>query len=222
MARKGLWPTPVAGMADRGDRGDLNTAVKGYPSAGHTKVWPTPKSSPSAPDFARAGREGSGGDDLATAVARTMWPTPTAGDAESSGSRNLPGSKAHAGVSLTDAVKTGDSTTPRWPTPTTAMTAGYTQDEEKRKKHALKGRHQGNELLRQVHEERWPTPQARDWKSGKTLTDYGNSRPLSEQVNGQLSPMWVEWLMGLPIGWTDCEDSATPSSPSAPSGSDTA
>lgn len=45
-------------------------------------------------------------------------PTPTAGDAKSSGSRNLPGSKAHAGVSLTDFVRTGGSTTPRQiPTP---------------------------------------------------------------------------------------------------------
>lgn len=40
-------------------------------------------------------------------------PTPTAGDAASSGSRNLPGSKAHAGVSLTDVFRTGDSTTSR-------------------------------------------------------------------------------------------------------------
>ena len=43
----------------------------------------------------------------------SLWPTPTAGDAKSSGSRNLPGSKAHAGMSLTDAVQTGNCTTPR-------------------------------------------------------------------------------------------------------------
>lgn len=36
----------------------------------HPSLWPTPKASPSGPDYARAGREGSGGDDLATAVAR--------------------------------------------------------------------------------------------------------------------------------------------------------
>lgn len=41
------------------------------------------------------------------------FPTPTCNDAKSSGSRNLEGSKAHAGVSLTDAVKTGNSETPR-------------------------------------------------------------------------------------------------------------
>jgi hypothetical protein len=54
-----------------------------------------------------------------------MWPTPTAGDAKSSGSRNLPGSKAHTGVSLTDAVKFGNSRTPwRHPTPTASDATG--------------------------------------------------------------------------------------------------
>lgn len=34
-----------------------------------------------------------------------------------------------------------------------------------------------------------------------------------------LSPLFVEWLMGLPLGWTDLEDSATPSCRRSPSGS---
>ena len=28
-------------------------------------------------------------------------------------------------------------------------------------------------------------------------------RSMSAGNGGQLSPMWVEWLMGFPIGWTD-------------------
>lgn len=53
----------------------------------------------------------------------------------------------------------------------------------------------------------WETPTSRDWKSGKAsqYTMGRNSRPLSEQVGGALNPMWVEWLMGWPIGWTDYE-----------------
>jgi hypothetical protein len=26
---------------------------------------------------------------------------------------------------------------------------------------------------------------------------------LADQVGGSLNPMWVEWLMGWPLGWTD-------------------
>jgi hypothetical protein len=28
---------------------------------------------------------------------------------------------------------------------------------------------------------------------------------MREGITGQLNPQWVEWLMGLPIGWTDLE-----------------
>lgn len=42
-----------------------------------------------------------------------LLPTPPAGDGKASGSRNLPGSAAHPGVSLTDALLHGGSTTPR-------------------------------------------------------------------------------------------------------------
>jgi hypothetical protein len=98
------WPTPVAGMADRGDRGDLNTAVKGYESK-HTRPWPTPKASPSGPDFAWTNRKGSGGDDLATAVARETFPTPTTQGAHNNGGpgqakRNSPPLNSVAGGQL--------------------------------------------------------------------------------------------------------------------------
>lgn len=54
---------------------------------------------------------------------------------------------------------------------------------------------------------RLATPTARDWKSGKAsqATMERNSRPLSEQVGGQLNPTWVAWLMGWPIEWTGLE-----------------
>ena len=44
----------------------------------------------------------------------SFWPTPTAGDSKSAGSRNLKGSKANAGVSLTDMIRFGNSNTPRY------------------------------------------------------------------------------------------------------------
>lgn len=47
----------------------------------------------------------------------------------------------------------------------------------------------------------WPTPTARDWKSGSKGSQT-NSRPLSEIVGGALNPIFVEWLMGFPLNWT--------------------
>ena len=99
--------------------------------ARQVRMWPTPKGSPSGPDYARAGRDGSGGDDLATAVAR-MWPTPT--------------------KAIADGGQTSRS-----------------------------GKRKGEPLL-------------------------------AGMAGGQLNPTWVEWLMGFPLGWTDCGASATPSS----------
>jgi hypothetical protein len=68
------WPTPTA--ADVHVLGTSRQVIARADRLGQTvhlaqRVrWPTPKSSPSGPDFARASRPGSGGDDLATAVAR--------------------------------------------------------------------------------------------------------------------------------------------------------
>ena len=70
-----------------------------------------------------------------------------------------------------------------------------------------------------------PTPNARDWKdTGKTqgkrkdinLGTYAARHPLAPQHipagqdtlvqnGGKLSPSWVAWVMGWPIGWTDLE-----------------
>jgi hypothetical protein len=51
----------------------------------------------------------------------------------------------------------------------------------------------------------WGTPKAQD--SRHALRDRGKGN-LGEQVSGlhnggKLNPLWTEWLMGWPIGWTD-------------------
>lgn len=86
----------------------------------------------------------------------------------------------------------------------------------------------------------WPTPEASDGSGGRVSKVLGGKRPSGakraitlatavnfaaqneamERISGQLNPMWVEWLMGFPIGWTDLGDSVTPSSPKSPSGLD--
>ena len=62
-----------------------------------------------------------------------LWPTATVGDASSSGSRNLEGSKAHPGVSLTDKVLMGGSTPPRrWPTASATDHKGVSRPGQRR------------------------------------------------------------------------------------------
>jgi hypothetical protein len=52
----------------------------------------------------------------------------------------------------------------------------------------------------------WPTPTARDFRSGKGRTQVERGRTagssLAEVSGGSLNPTWVEWLMGWPLGWT--------------------
>ena len=56
----------------------------------------------------------------------------------------------------------------------------------------------------------WPTPTAQDAKNnGAPSQMERNTKPLNAEVGGALNPTWVEWLMGWPLGWTDCGASAT-------------
>lgn len=63
----------------------------------------------------------------------------------------------------------------------------------------------------------WPTPTARDHKDTGDCANVPVNALLGRAVgpsrmSGSLNPEFVEWLMGFPVGWTDCEPSATPSS----------
>ncbi len=55
----------------------------------------------------------------------------------------------------------------------------------------------------------WPTPSASDWKgSSKAGQRRGQLTDPAMNVippGGSLNPMWVEWLMGWPLGWTALE-----------------
>jgi len=77
-------------------------------------------------------------------------------------------------------------------------------------------------LGRVVHQ--WSTP-----KSSASGPDYARRNregsggdDLVTQIGGALNPMWVEWLMGYPVGWTDCVDWGMPSSRKSRNGSGTA
>src|ERR1019366_2558086 len=69
-----------------------------------------------------------------------------------------------------------------------------------------------------------PTPCKSDgkrWPGSENHSRLDNSRGLrlQEELGVRPGPTIVEWMMGFPIGWTDLNVLATPSSPKSPSGS---
>lgn len=125
------WPTPSAQESQptqefidevKANQGDTHERLYLPGRKHHTQrtlsravqTWPTPKAADSNPAGAPAMlryNEKTGRKTLKTEVLkRELWPTPTS--SVGSGSRNTPGSKAHPGISLDDAVR-GDGGTGR-------------------------------------------------------------------------------------------------------------
>ena len=52
----------------------------------------------------------------------------------------------------------------------------------------------------------YPTPTCQDASNnGGPSQMKRNTPPLNAVAGGALNPVWVEWLMGWPLGWTDCD-----------------
>jgi hypothetical protein len=136
-------------------------------------------------------------------------PTPTAGDAKSARNSTanrskLPPTGIHAGDTLTDYVT-------KWPTPT-ARDWKDTGDLTGVPENSLLPR-----VVARVEREQWATPTAHPRTHTPRQVDHGEQ--LANQAGGALNPTWVEWLMGFPLGWTDCGPSETRSSRRSRSGS---
>ena len=79
-----------------------------------------------------------------------------------------------------------------WPTPTAAdayIGAFASKQKKAGSRHSLN-------LASTVR--MFPTPLASDWKNRQ-----GRKSNIQNVVGGKLNPMWIEWLMGFPAGWTD-------------------
>lgn len=178
----GFWPTPnVCGNYNR--KGVSKTSGDGL--ATKVKVfgfWRTPHASDGEGGIMEI-REGVSGHyklrDHVQIKNRTFWPMPRAGNP---GSRpNLKGGKI-----LAEEVK-------KWPTPTTRDYKD-TGNLENVEENCLLGR--------AVVKRKWATPRQFMYKDATTDRNKSN---LGEQVQGQLNPDWVEWLMGWPVGWSSLE-----------------
>ena len=205
VAQRGqpMFPTPAASDAER--------ASTTYPKGNQTlegaarELWPTPTVSG---NNNRKGVSPNSGDGLATAAKR--WPTPAARDAKDVGTEPSQWARHTPGLSIQ---------VQQWPTP---------QSRDHRSGEAARiDRPQKN--LNDVVAN-WPTPTAHD-ANGAAPTEYDRHSPnLAALANwptprasltggadshgqmpaafrgGLLNPRWVEWLQGIPIGWTETDE----------------
>ena len=102
------WPTPSVADTQGGRKSRSGVRSDELLLNGLAEAWPTPQ--------AHDERQGKTPEQVARMKERTSagvrnlneraeaWATPTVGDEKASGSRTAPGSKAHAGTSLTDQI----------------------------------------------------------------------------------------------------------------------
>lgn len=150
-----------------------------------------------------SGRVGPWRPSLDAMAARSLWPTPRASDGEKGG----PSQRGRKGdLMLSSAVR-------QWPTPSASdgmgsrtlpsgtTAAGQTPDGRKR----FVGLNNAVKMF--------PAPRVTGLDGGSHSRGAAKARgdwPVPP-VGGTLNPAFVCWLMGVPIGWTDCTRSATES-----------
>jgi hypothetical protein len=196
------WPTPAARDGDprRGptspesnawkrkvERGAVNRAgMLSDDLSSSAAAWPTPQAY-------SAGESNRPGITPLDGAAR-RWPTPTEGDAKSSGLAAYQAAGAHRpGTTLTDAAVRR-----QWPTPTAVPGTGYMSGSQRDMwRPTLEGAACG----------------ARPFRPDPTTPKDG---PRTSRRTRVLNPRFVEALMGWPIGWTDCGFSGTASAESRP------
>jgi DNA (cytosine-5)-methyltransferase 1 len=178
------------------------------PITGETESlsWPTPRANTamSATITPESAHNPKRFPNLETVVGQRMWPTPTAHPNNS----NINGK--YKNPTLGDAVR-------MWPTPIASN--GMSEDISTVQARLQNGTPYKARLVEAVAQ--YPTPTYGKLAGGTGGFNQIEELYLSEQITleekkamqagngGKLNPMWVEWLMGFPLGWTDLEDSET-------------
>lgn len=190
-------PTPTVGDSRSSGRHTTTTMQPGTSLTDFVRKWPTPRAADSYErrNWATVKRiVEEGGDITLTSAVRyderakqERFPTPRAEDSQCAG--------AHRGE-----PDTLTAYTQRWPTP-----------KSRDWKNATGGEHRDSpDLNVAVH---WPTPLASDGSHGPDTARAARpgsggddlATAVSRGAKGQLSPDWVEALMGWPAGWTSLD-----------------
>lgn len=192
MARHNLWPTPT-----RNANADCpSERLRHSPAlASAVQMWPTPNVPNGGRTTWHAEQEGNSfyhnGTKVQLGLEQAVRMNP--GPASTPIVKSMPCvlTPTNAPTPTTAGLFDTPAPPPMWPTPTSNDTKNAPYQRSNGKKYPTLP---GAVLA---------TPTSRDWKSGKASeeTHDQNSRPLSEQVGGQLNPTWVGWLMGWPLDW---------------------
>ena len=147
-----------------------------------------------------------------------LWPTPRARDYKDS-INVVPPSVQNGTRSPTLGQKIAE--TRMFPTPTTQEIEHPNMELTKTGRRLSKDGKSSHSLNLADTVKMWPTPNAWDGNRGprseKNLQEKNHmvnlitavqtdQRKNEQEVGGTLNPMWGEWLMGYPQGWTDLKD----------------
>jgi hypothetical protein len=212
--------TPIAGGCCDGI-GQMSLFGEMSESLPQRKLWPTPRET-----------MWHGGDILAainrtpSAYRRTprlmssaaAFPARTSASPERA--RALAASAAGYGRSTPELLARYDRATSSWRTSQLCLDGGLSEYSETWPRSGLMRNgtaYQLPPLVRltdEIGSGSWLTPTARDWKGYTNRAGESICNQMRDLYGGtgSLNPTWVEWLMGYPLGWTDLEPSATPSS----------
>lgn len=152
-----------------------------WPSSGMTRSGIAYRLPPSVP------RTSASGGSRSLTDQPTRWPTPLARDYRTGHRGRLDQPGRHGGWNLNDWVA-------MWPTPKAS-------DGERGGRGDLLARVRTG---RDSRRKNWSTPTAADGLGGPGRSG-GEGEDLRTAVGGQLNPLWVEALMGFPLGWTDLD-----------------